>query len=141
VTTSPRRPAAPGETGDAVAKTLELIGQGEPTTATSAPAGLTAQDLAASQPEEGTAQLCDAIVKLAATDAYAARNAMGHSMLRARMTCRQERQLTSVVAAAGLGAGYLPPGHMDAFTAAVGQAEEHLRTLLRSATPGRPLDG
>jgi methyltransferase of FxLD system len=135
-------PSAPGETGDAVAKTLELIGHGEPTTAAfRSRAGLTALDLAANQPEQGTAQLRDAIVKLAATDAYAARNALGHSMMRARMTCHQERQLTSVVAAAGLGAGYLPPGHMDAFTAAVGQAEEHLRTLLRSAAPGRPLDG
>ena len=125
-------PAAPGETGNAIAKTLELIRQGEPTTAAfRSRAGLTALDLAAGQPDEGTAQLRDAIVKLAATDAYAARNALGHSMARARMTCHQERQLTSVVAAAGLGAGYLPPGHMDAFTTAVGQAEKHLRALLR----------
>jgi hypothetical protein len=50
--------------------------------------------------------------------------------MRARMTCHQERQLTSVVAAAGLGAGYLPQGHMDAITTAVGQAEKHLRALL-----------
>jgi hypothetical protein len=70
--------AAPGETGNAIAKTLELIRQGEPTTAAfRSRAGLTALDLAASQPEEGTAQLRDAIVKLAATDAYAARNALG----------------------------------------------------------------
>jgi hypothetical protein len=125
-------PAAPGETGDAIAKTLALIRQGEPTTAAfRSRAGLTALDLAASQPEEGTAQLHDAIVKLAATDAYAARNALGHPMMRARMTCHQERQLTSVVTAAGLGAGYLPPGHMDAITTAVGQAEKHLRALLR----------
>jgi hypothetical protein len=125
-------PAAPGETSDAIAKTLTLIRQGEPTTAAfRSRAGLTALDLAASQPEEGTAQLHDAIVKLAATDAYAARNALGHPMMRARMTCHQERQLTSVVTAAGLGAGYLPPVHMDAITTAVGQAEKHLRALLR----------
>ena len=43
-------------------------------------------------------------------------------MMRARMTCHQERQLTSVVTAAGLGAGYLPPVHMDAITTSVGQA-------------------
>ena len=51
------------------------------------------------------------------------------------MTCRQERQLTSVVTEAGLGAGHLPPGHMDTITSAVGRAEEHLRVLLRPATP------
>jgi hypothetical protein len=52
-------------------------------------------------------------------------------MMRARMTCHQERQLTSVVTAAGLGAGHLSPGHMDAITTAAGQAEKHLRALLR----------
>lgn len=56
-------------------------------------------------------------------------------MMRARMTCHQERQLTSVVTAAGLCPGYLPPVHMDAITTVVGQAEKHLRTLLRPATP------
>lgn len=97
-------PATPGEPGDAIAKTTELIGQGEPTTAAfRSRAGLAALDLAASQPEAGTAQLHDAIAKLAATDAYAARNALSHPMMRARMTCNQEQQLTSVVTAAGLG--------------------------------------
>jgi hypothetical protein len=125
-------PAIPVEPCDAIEKTLELVGQGEPTTAAfRSRAGLTALDLAASQPETSTAQLHDAIAKLAATDAYAARNALGHSMMRARMTCHQERQLTSVVTAAGLGAGYLPQGHMDAIMTAVGQAEKHLRALLR----------
>jgi hypothetical protein len=123
--------ATPGEVRDAIAKTLELIGQGEPTTAVfRSRAGLTALDLAAGQPEEGTAQLCDAIVKLAAADAYAARDVLGHPAMRARMTCHQERQLTSVVTTAGLGAGHLPPDHIDAMTTAVGQAEKHLRALL-----------
>ena len=129
-------PAMPAEPGDAITKTLELIGQGEPTTAAfRSRAGLTALDLAASQPEADTAQLHDAIAEVAATDAYAARNALSHPMMRARMTCHQERQLTSLVAAAGLGAGHLPPGDMDTITSAVGQAEEHLRVLLRPATP------
>ena len=56
--------------------------------------------------------------------------------MRARMTCHQEQQLTSVVTAAGLGAGCLPPGYMDAVTTAADQAEKHLRALLR---PGRQL--
>jgi hypothetical protein len=130
--------AAPAEPRDAIEKAIELIGQGEPTTAAfRSRAGLAALDLAASQPGEGTAQLRDAIAKLAATDAYAARNALGHPMMRAKMTCRQERQLTSLVTAAGLGAGHLPPGHMDAVTAAVDQADKHLRVLLRPATPSR----
>jgi hypothetical protein len=131
-------PATPAGSGDAIAKTFELIRQGEPTTAAfRSRAGVTALDLTASQPGEGTGQLRDAIVKLAATDAYAARNALGHSAMRAGMTCRQQRQLTSVVTAAGLGVGYLSPGHMDAITAAVDQAERHLRVLLRPATWGQ----
>lgn len=99
-------------------------------------AGLAALDLAASHPEADTAQLHDAIAKVAATDAHAAQNTLSHPVIRARMTCHQERQLTSVVVtAAGLGAGHLPPGHMDTITSAVGRAEEHLRILLRPATP------
>jgi hypothetical protein len=126
---------APVEPRDAIEKTIELIGQGVPTTAAfRSRAGLAALDLAASRPEEGTAQLRDAIAKLAATDAYAARNALGHPMMRTRMNHHQERQLTSVVTAASLGAGHLPPGHLDAITAAVGQAEKHLRALLSLAT-------
>ena len=45
-------------------------------------------------------------------------------------TRQQERQLTSVVAAAGFGAGYLPPDHIGAITTVTGQAEKHLRALL-----------
>ncbi len=128
-------PATPAEPSDAIEKTIELLGQGEPTTAAfRSRAGLAALDLAAGQPQTSTAQLHDAIAKLAVTDAYAARNALGHPMMRARMTCHQERQLTSVITAAGFGAGHLPPGRMDAITTAVGQAEEYLRVLLRQRT-------
>jgi hypothetical protein len=128
-------PAAPGEPSDAIEKTIELLGQGEPTTAAfRSRAGLAALDLAASQPQTSTARLHDAIAKLAATDAYAARNALAHPMMLAQMTCHQERQLTSVITAAGLDAGHLTPGQMDAITAAVGQAEEHLRVLLGQRT-------
>jgi hypothetical protein len=129
-------PGTPGELSDVIAKTLELLGQAEPTTAAfRARTGLTALDLAANQPEPGTARLRDAITKVAASDAYAARDVLAHSTMRARMTCHQERQLTSVVTAAGLDAGYLPPCHLDAITAAVGQAEEQLRVLLRPNGP------
>jgi hypothetical protein len=80
-------PGTPGELSDAIAKTLELIGQAEPTTtAFRVRAGFTVLDLAASQPEAGTAQLSDAISKVAASDAYAARDVLGHSMMRARTT-------------------------------------------------------
>ena len=128
-------PATPAEPSDAIEKTLELLGQGEPTTAAfRSRAGLTALDLAAGQPETSTAQLHDAIARLAATDAYAARNALGHPIMRARMTCHQEQQLTSVITAAGFGAGHLTPSHLDAITTAVGQAEEYLRVLLRQQT-------
>jgi hypothetical protein len=128
-------PATPAEPSDAIEKTIKLVEQGEPTTAAfRSRAGLTALDLAAGQPETNTARLHDAIAKLAATDAYAARNALGHPIMRAQMTCHQERQLTSVTTAAGFGVGYLAPGHMDAITTAVGQAEEYLRVLLRQRT-------
>jgi hypothetical protein len=127
-------PATPVETGDAIAWTIKLVGRDEPTTAAfRSRAGLTALDLAASQPEEATMPLRDAIAKVAATDAYAARNALSHPVMRARMTRHQELQLISVVAAAGLGAGRLPPGHMDAIMSAVGRAEECLLVLLRPA--------
>jgi hypothetical protein len=129
-------PATPVEPRDVIAKTTELLRQGEPTTAAfRSRAGLTALDLAASQPEAGTAQLRDAIAKVAATDAYAARNALGHPTMRARMTRHQELQLTSVVAAACLSAGHLPSGYTDTVTTAVDHAEEHLGVLLRPATP------
>jgi hypothetical protein len=128
-------PAMPVDPGDAITKTIELIGHAEPTTAAfRSRTGLAALDLAASQPQAGTAHLHDAIVKVAATDAYAARNALSHPIMRARMTCHQERQLTSIVTAAGLGAGHLPADHIDTITSAVGRAEEHLRVLLRPAT-------
>jgi len=124
-------PAAPGEVEDAVKETIELVEQGEPTTAAfRSRVGLAALDLAAGQPETDTAQLRDAIAKLAATDAYAARNALGHPMMRARMTCHREQQLTSIITAAGFGTGHLTPSHMNAITSAVTQAEEHLRVLL-----------
>jgi hypothetical protein len=124
-------PATSGEPSDAIAKTTELIRQAQPTTAAfCSRAGLTALDLATNRPEADTTPLHDAITKLAATDAYAARNALGHSLTRARMTCQQERQLTNVVTLAGLGPGRLSHAYMNALTTAVSQAEEHLRALL-----------
>ena len=128
-------PATPAEPSDAIEKTIELLGQGEPKTAAfRSRAGLAALDLAAGQPETSTARLHDAIARLAATDAYAARNALGHPIMRARMTCHQEQQLTSVITAAGFGVGHLTPGHMDTITTAVGQSEEYLRVFLRQRT-------
>jgi hypothetical protein len=124
-------PVTPGEPRDAITKTIELLGQDEPTTAAfRSRVGLAALDLAAVAPETDAGQLHDAIIRVAATDAYAARNTLGHRAMRARMTCLDEQQLTSVVAAAGLGAGHLQPEHLNAITAAVGQAERYLRDLL-----------
>jgi hypothetical protein len=123
--------ATPGEPSDAITKTIELLGQVEPTTAAfRSRVGLAALDLAAA-PEADAAQLHDAIIRVAATDAYAARNTLGHRAMRARMTCLHEQQITSVVTAAGLGVGHLQLEHLNAITAAVGQAEKYLRDLLR----------
>jgi hypothetical protein len=115
-----------------VSETLTLIGQHEPTTAAfRTRLGLTTLDLTTSRPSRDTAQLQEAIVQVASTDAYAARDVLAHPAMRAHLRTPQEQTITAVLAASGLGAKHLPGTHMNALTKARAAAEDQLRRLLR----------
>jgi hypothetical protein len=75
---------------------------------------------------------------VASSDAYAARDVLGHPAMLSSMTGQQHQNLTAVIAAAALGTGSIPDVHMDALTEAVRHAEGRLRTLLATATHTRP---
>ncbi len=57
------------------------------------------------------------------------------SMARAAGVLNFAALIASANGVPGFGAGHLNPGLMDTITTAVGWAEEHLRVLLRPATP------
>jgi hypothetical protein len=135
----PKSSPTPHEELDhAVQETLSLITQPEPTTAAfRARLGLTALDLTANQPTPKTPHLRAAIINVASSDAYAARDILEHHAIRVHMTYQREQQLIAVLAAAGLGARNLPAVHMDALTTAVHTGEDRLRTLLVT-TPSEP---
>lgn len=131
-------PTSPVELDDAIRETLALITQPEPTTvAFRARVGLTALDLTADELLPKARHLRDTVIDLGASDAYAARDILEHAATRSQMTHQQEQELTSVLAAAGLGARNLPPVHWDALTAAVHIAEDLLRSLLSRDPPDR----
>ncbi|TDD15062.1 hypothetical protein [Nonomuraea diastatica] len=92
--------------------------------------GLTALDLTADQPTAHDADLRSAVIGVAVSDAYAARDVLAHHGMRSRMISHQEQVLADVLAASGFGAGSLPTVHGDALTTAVGQGEASLRALL-----------
>ncbi|KAA9379639.1 hypothetical protein F5972_08270 [Microbispora cellulosiformans] len=91
--------------------------------------GLAVLDLAAARTPR-VSNLRAAIIDGASSDAYAARDVLGHHVMRSQMTPRQEHDLTAVVTASGLGAGTLPPADMRALTTAVDKAEVALRGQL-----------
>ncbi|MFI7444921.1 hypothetical protein [Nonomuraea indica] len=96
---------------------------------------MTALDLAADRPTPGVCDLRAAVIDVAAGDAYAARDVLGHPYLRSHMTHEQHQAVADVLAAANLGVGSLPQPHADALTSAVQRGEDLLRVLL--ATPAR----
>jgi hypothetical protein len=117
-------------------ETLLLVTQHEPTTAAfRARVGLTALDLTADQPTPHESRLRAAVVDVASSDSYAARDVLGHHMMRCQMTQQQDYELAAVLSASGLGARNLPAAHMHALTAAADTAEDHLRTLLVPTPP------
>ncbi|MEU0571529.1 hypothetical protein ABZ297_39870 [Nonomuraea sp. NPDC005983] len=119
----------------AVRETLALITQPEPMTAAfRARLGLTALDLTADRPTAQDSDLRSAVVGVAVSDAYAARDVLGHHAMRSHMTSQQAEELAVVHAASGFGAGSLPPAHEVALTAAVRQGEDSLRALLGATT-------
>jgi hypothetical protein len=133
-------PTPQKELDHAVQETLTLITEPEPTTASfRARAGLTALDVTADQPTPSDSPLRAAVIEVASSDAYAARDVLGHHVMRSQMTDQQAQELTAVVTAAGLGAGNLSVAHKDALAAAVRTAEDRLRTLLARTSPhGEP---
>jgi hypothetical protein len=124
-------PVPQDELEQAVRQALTLTAQPVPMTAAfRTRVGLTALDLASIQPTPYDSRLRAALLDLAASDAYAARDILGHEAMRSQMTRQQDRELSSVLTAAGLDTGNLPAAHMDALTTAVTTAERQLRTLL-----------
>ncbi|MER5322265.1 hypothetical protein [Streptosporangium roseum] len=114
-----------------VREALALITDPDPMTAAfRARLGLTALDLAGNRPTAHDCDLRSAVVGVACSDAYAARDVLGHHGMRSRMTPRQEQEIVGVFAASGFGAGSIPAAHLDVLTAAVRQGEDSLRALL-----------
>ncbi|MFC4010236.1 hypothetical protein ACFOY2_23620 [Nonomuraea purpurea] len=115
----------------AVREVLALIADPEPTTAAfRVRLSLTALDLTADRPTAHDSDLRSAVIGVACSDAYAARDVLGHHGVRSRLTSQQEQQVADVLAASGLGAGSLPAAHLDTLTTAVRQGEDSLRAML-----------
>ncbi|MFC5828071.1 hypothetical protein [Nonomuraea insulae] len=127
----PDTPTPSGESDHVVQEVLPLITQPEPMTAAfRARLGLTALDLIAGRSSSSAFRLGVALVEVASTDAYAARDVLGHQGMRSHMTDQQQQNLGAVITAAGLGIGRLPQVYEYALAAAVGHAESRLRALL-----------
>ncbi|GAA3722375.1 hypothetical protein GCM10022224_104200 [Nonomuraea antimicrobica] len=119
----------------AVQEALALVAEPEPMTAAfRARLGLSALDLTADQPTAYDADLRSAVIGVACSDAYAARDVLRHHEMRSRMTPQQNQEVAGVLAASGFGAGNLPAAHLDALTAAARQGEVSLRALLDMTT-------
>ncbi|YCK40775.1 hypothetical protein ACNF49_43970 [Actinomadura sp. ATCC 39365] len=122
-----------------LAQTYSLVAAQEPTTAAfRTRLALTALDVAASQAQPSGAQLAAAVIDVAFTDAYAARDVLAHPAMRSRMTDQQREDLLAVIAAAALGTGSIPDVHLKALTEAVEHAEQRLRNLLATTVYPRP---
>ncbi|MGH3941186.1 MAG: hypothetical protein ACRDTG_21630, partial [Pseudonocardiaceae bacterium] len=119
---------------------LDLIEQTEPSTAVfRARVGMTALDLADECDSPQLPRLRTALITTASTDAYAAREALAHPVLRPVMTAGQQQGLTALVQASGLGRGAIPQGLLDDLMESVTLAENQLRTLLDP--PHNPSNG
>ncbi len=108
-----------------------LVEQAEPSTAVfRARVGMTALDLADGCGSAPVPRLRAAIIAAASVDAYAAREALAHPVLRPAMTKGQEQALAALVEASGLGRGAMPQGLLEDLMASVAMAENQLRALL-----------
>jgi hypothetical protein len=119
--------------GDAASQALDLITQSaEPTTAVfRVRIGLTALDLAASQPVRCIGDLQAAVLSTALSDAYAARDVLASPAMRTHLTGRQQHQLTAILTNAALGTRNLPPHHLTTLTTVARQGEHQLAALLK----------
>ncbi|MGP3918265.1 hypothetical protein [Nonomuraea sp. 10N515B] len=121
-----------------VGEALILITSEEPTTAAfRVRLALTALDVVADHGPSSSSRLATAVIDVASTDAYAARDVLGHPAMHSSMTSQQHQNLTTVIAAAALGTGSIPDVHRDTITKGVDHAEARLRTLLSAATNSR----
>ncbi|MGH3914901.1 MAG: hypothetical protein ACRDTC_16060, partial [Pseudonocardiaceae bacterium] len=110
---------------------LGLVEQAEPSTAVfRARVGMTALDLTDGYGSPQLPRLRAAIITAASADAYAAREALAHPVLRPAMTTSQEQTLATLVQASGLGRGAMPQGLLDDLMVSVTLAENQLRALL-----------
>ena len=125
--------ASPDLPGDVARQALSLITQStEATTAVfRVRIGLTALDLAASQPGRCIGDLQAAVLSTALSDAYAARDVLASPAMGAHLTCRQQHQLANILTNAALGTRNLPPQHLTTLTTIARQGEHQLTALLR----------
>ncbi|MFE0150166.1 hypothetical protein ACFWY5_23655 [Nonomuraea sp. NPDC059007] len=132
-------PTPQDEVEHVLTQTYGLVTAQEPTTAAfRARLALTALDVAAGRCQRSGARLAAAVIDVAATDAYAARDVRAHPAMRSRMTGQQHQDLAAVIAAAALGTGSIPDVHLNALNEAVEHAEERLRNLLTAPAHPRP---
>lgn len=133
----PDSPASPPDVDLALHEATAVLAQPEPSTAAfQARAGLAALDLFQPRNDPQKARLQNTVANTAALDAYAARDVLNRHAEDAFLSHQQRRNLCRVLSAARLGAGDLPPAHLQALTEAVGKAEESLRDLLESIPRG-----
>ncbi|MFE0901557.1 hypothetical protein, partial [Streptomyces smyrnaeus] len=124
-------PASQPEQAQALRLTVELIDPGDSATAAfQTRLALTALDLTGDQTGPATDRLRSAVIDIAASDAYAARDILAHPPACTHITNEQEDNLRTVVAKSGLGAGGLPTAQMNALVSAVTEAEAALGGLL-----------
>ncbi|MEU2227033.1 hypothetical protein [Streptomyces sp. NPDC018347] len=100
--------------------------------------GLAALELGASGPNANA--LLEALAEAALLDAHAARELLNHPAGRATLRAERADALTTVVAAAALGASTLPTDYQRSLSKAVAIGEAELRRLLRgdAALSGNP---
>ncbi|MFF1602877.1 hypothetical protein ACFVYV_36305 [Streptomyces mirabilis] len=101
-----------------------------PTAAFQTRTGLSALEL--DRTGRHAARVLDSLVSVARLDAYAARDALHHSVAASALDDRATDALNAVIATAGLGSGVLSAHHQEALTGAVGHAETELERLLQA---------
>ncbi|MFI6985856.1 hypothetical protein ACIBSV_45840 [Embleya sp. NPDC050154] len=115
----------------ALREALPAIAPPDPATAAfQVRVGLTALDLSREPTSPDAVLVRDALVDVAALDAYAARDVLNHHPVCSHLTGGQTQALHAVLTASRLGAGSLSTAHAQALTAAVEQAEITLRRQL-----------
>ena len=119
------------ELDTAFTEALALVRQVGPSTAVfRLRVALTALDLAEPYECLDRSPLSRAVLRQASTDAYAAKEALGSTGLRAAITAQDERRLADVVESSGLGRGTMPANLLDDLAASVQSADDRLRLLL-----------